>query len=170
VHFPDQTQVSVLFLEVEATVDDYIARPSISPLKKKFQTVIADKTIPLEKRWALFAKTPISMGLKNVEPYIQHLKVLDSFIASRPAALVCSYTPRWEWSDWCEERYWDIDLCDFVDEWLASWKLEDEFSNGPVEPSDSMYYAQEFANQPDLMNALKEEILERNLGQFTMDW
>lgn len=118
--------------EVESRIS--LVLVEIRELKKQFETVIRDKSIPLEERWALFVWAPITF--KNTSSWVEDFdseKLLGSKIF-------------W-YDDLYYERYETVNTTDMIER----FKEKEEFT-------------------PEIIDAFKEEILQKNLGSWVNDW
>lgn len=120
--------------------------------KKEFTEFVIDKEISLDIRWKLWSAAP--NALKNHEPYIHHFnfeKVHDSIFID---------------PDYYE-RYETIHLYSYISD------IEDNLRSALANPEEKI--ASKFLKESPfkthkIIEELKEEILEKNLGSFIFDW
>lgn len=112
-----------------------------------YQQFITMKDIPLAERWAVFTIAPISW--KNTSSWIvdfQIEKELDSEI------------------DWFDDFYFErretIDTVKFVER--LQWELN--YDGAPSERMKRQGWTKE------LIEKFMEEIMQKNLGSFDLDW
>lgn len=121
----------------------------LGEIKKDYQSVIIDKSIPLDERWEFFKSAPAE--LKQHSPFSFHLQAFPS---------------SWNWySDYDCERHQTIDLFDLVSE------LEEDaesLANG----DEAMYfYTEKILNKnPNAVSEIKEEMMSLNISSLTHDW
>lgn len=120
----------------------------INSLKNSFAEAVADKSIPLNDRWAAFERAP--SFLKEHALYIVHFNCLDEDAIS--------------YEGWLRhaEKYQVIHTAHIIENLLEH---EDFLYHLPGEDT---YKLNEKGKA--IYNALREEILERNLGSFEYDW
>lgn len=135
--------------EMQSKIAQY--QQLLGEIKKDYQAVIIDKSIPLDERWEFFKNAP--SDLKRNSPYGFNPKALGN---------------NWNWySDYDVERYQTVDLFDFVSE------LEED-SEVDLEEGDMeyLYYHTEkiLKKNPNAVAELKEEMMQFNISSFTFDW
>ncbi len=111
--------------------------------KAQFAETIKDKQIPLEERWKLFEETPLY--IKGFEPWVERFIFSGEQIAF--------------YDDFDVEKGSTVDLHDIVQ--TLTEQLSHDGHYNPIELTE--------ANILDL-DALKEDILQRNIGSFVYDW
>jgi len=119
----------------------------ISSARDSFTEAIKDKSIPLADRWDLFSAAP--EGFRGHHTWIWHPEALRSL-------------GRREWDALTyPERYQDIDVTDLVNDRIDLRNPEnDDLDNDEVGEGVTR----------EIMIALMEEMLEKNIGSFTFDW
>lgn len=161
--------MSELFEALRKTVKQFVEaqKAGINPLKEQFETVIKDTSIPLAQRWELFAMTPSEMNLKNSQSSIQHFQVLDEFNKKYYKG---KYARDFNWFDeYGSDRHQEIYLVEFIDDFVMDYFYDlDSSEEERVYDGDCMM--SEFVKDVKRIDALKEEILQRNLGSFILDW
>ena len=130
---------------IESEIRDVQDR--IATLKEDFARVIADTELPLEERWDLFVKAPDF--LKEYKGWVEDFK-----------AFPCEIT--W-YDDFNKERHETVDTVSIVESIVEDVK----YSGGDFEKSK---LCTRLGITPDVLVALKEEILSKNLGSFVYDW
>lgn len=123
-------------------IKDFKSKPN--PLIGRYVEYIKDKTIPLEERWEVFVEAPNEW--KNNETWavdFESEKLLKT-------GNIC-----WH-SDFYIERHEIIYVVDFVLDRLPEY-LE----------TDNYYGKDEIKTIAD---AFKEEVIQKNLGSFVLDW
>jgi hypothetical protein len=117
-------------------------------LRVDFKKIMSDKSIPLDDRWDMFIKAP--SDLKGHQSYVWDSKILGRDF-------------NW-YTDYSCERHQEVDLIEFVE------NLEEDF-NAIAEGEDAAYmFTEKFEDTPEVVEALKEEILADNIASFTFDW
>lgn len=118
-------------------------KQNVNPLIPRYKAYIADKTIPLEDRMAVFRAAPYEW--KDHQSWIVHF---DSEKLLEGGEIF------W-YDDFYVERHETVDVYDFIVARLDDWLTENDY-----EPEDIA----------KIMTAFKEEMLEKNLGSFVFDW
>lgn len=114
---------------------------SKNDLCDKVKIVCQDKTLPLDERWQLF----ITSDFGKHEPFIKYLTNFDT----------SGYS-----------RYKVIDLIEIVE-----YKLEDiGFYDLEYCLEDPDFNIQQYSQELDEINKLREEILEKWIKSYTLDW
>lgn len=123
-----------------------LLQQEILAIKKDFEVFIKDTTIPLEERWSTWKAAPNDM--KRSDSWTTHFK-----------ALPCD----WIMYDgnYHADRYQTVYMIDVVD------AIEDNLAHPNEWNKEYRATLEEFGFSLD---ALKEEILEFNLGSFCYDW
>lgn len=116
-------------------------------LKDRYLAFIADTTIPLDERWAVFKEAPDDW--KEQKSWIQHFDFEKEFIGEIS----------W-YDDFYVDRHETVDMVDFCEE-----RLEDYFA-GKYEEEDEEWQTVVIA----CIVAAKEEVLASNMGSFEFDW
>ena len=147
-------------IELATRVKEAVAQmnATVAAVKHDFETFIIDKTIPLDERWDVWALAPSE--LKNDQSWIVRFNNLHDDAIGYDGVIRNA------------ERHETVhidDLMDSIEESLA------EFAEGPPDASKSewahRWYKQKQKVFEDFdLDALKEEILEMNLGSFEYDW
>ncbi len=116
--------------------------------KATFAKVISDKTYSLEDRWATFVNAPDF--LKNHECFAHEFKALDRDDICYEGRLV--HCERYSKVTWDRVVTGILECGDF-------YKTDEDYESGNL--------CQEGI---DIYNAVREEILENNIGSFEYDW
>jgi hypothetical protein len=112
-----------------------------------FASVVANKDYPLEERWEIWKTAPIDLKVKK------HCFGDFEFTNTLAEAMDSD----WSWyDDYNIDRGQTVDMLKFVTEF--------EKGTGYSELQDL------FNGRPDLLDVVKEEILQMNLASFTWDW
>lgn len=112
-----------------------------------FAAVVANKSFSLSERWEVWKIAP--EDLKRTATLSGAFNFLDS---------LQKYTGvEWTWyDDYGVDRGQTVDMLRFVE----------VVENG----SNHQNWAKAFIDHPELIDEMKEEILQMNLGSFTLDW
>lgn len=120
----------------------------IKALGVEYSAFIADKSIPLEERWAAYLSAPASM--KRQDNYTTHFNTLDGDFFMYDGTYHC-------------ERYQTVELTEVVT------YIQEELAN--IEEHPEWYSARKVAELQAIdLDAFKEEILEQNVHSFKYDW
>lgn len=134
-----------------------------SKLKEQYLQLIINKDLDLATRWDIYLNAPDKF--KNKEPYICHFVVLDKKING---------------FSWYDDLYLDKNetitgesIIEGLEDLMADYEpnpesLEENAEDALYEENEPV--GQQFANNPELLDELKEEILAKNMGSFTYDW
>lgn len=78
-----------------------------------------------------------------------------------------TYAIRFDWADRDLNHYEHINLVDFITdlEWEMDYTINKEVT---LDPDDGLIY--HVSKKPEVLNALKEELLNCNVCSFTYDW
>lgn len=121
----------------------------IASMKQDFEKYISDKSVPFEERWLTFINAPSE--LKNHENYGPNFSTMPNDFVMYDGPIHA-------------DRGHTINIKDMFQE------IEDvlsEIKEGTYEPIYNWHIKS--YNKLDV-NALKEEILEKNIGSFDYDW
>jgi len=113
-----------------------------NPLKAEYIAFIKDKTFPLADRWEVYKAAP--------EEFQDHQSWIVHFEAEK---LLPSGRISW-YDDFYVEKYSEVCVSDLIDEQMAE-KVEDD---------EGVVWT------PEILDAFREEVLQKNLGSFTFDW
>lgn len=134
-----------------------------SKLKEQYLQLIINKDLDLATRWDIYLNAPDKF--KNKEPYICHFVVLDKKING---------------FSWYDDLYLDKNetitgesIIEGLEDLMADYEpnpesLEENAEDTQYEENEPV--GQQFANNPEWLDELKEEILAKNMGSFTYDW
>lgn len=109
-------------------------------LQQEYLQYIANKEIPLEDRWNVFAEAPYEW--KHHCSYIEHFDVEEKL----QNGSICWY------DDFFIDRYQTVNLADFVEDLRG-----DNYDSEERWPEE-------------LISEFMEEVLDKNLGSFVNDW
>lgn len=114
-------------------------------LKKQYLKYIQNKDLPIDDRWEIFKAAPLEF--KENEPWIQSFDIEDKIGA-------------FPWFElWGSNRNETINLIEFID----GIEFDDETGLSDLFGIDEQFSV-------ELLNEFKEEILQKNLVSFDLDW
>ena len=113
-------------------------------LKKQYLKYIQDRKLPLNDRWDVFVAAPID--IKEEEPWIQEFDI-EKKVGKFP------------WFDWGRERNETVDVSDFIN----NIDFEDNIGISDLYGLDRQFTIES-------LNEFKEEVLQKNIGSFNLDW
>lgn len=129
--------------QITQRINDYINDPIVNDYKQ----FITLKNVPLAERWSVFKMAPISW--KDAQSWIMNFEIEQK--------LDCEI-------DWFDEFYFErretVNMIDFVER--LQWELE--YDGGPSEKMKRGGWTKE------LIEEFMEEIMQKNLGSFDLDW
>lgn len=118
-------------------------------LVSQYLSIIKDKNIDLEERWAVFKKAPVE--LKIYQNSVLDLDVFQEVDSD------------FNWKSNFDIEYYE--LCDLVN---IVQRLETKVKQAKGK-TISKKLVKAFYKNPELFNALKEEILQKNVGSFKFE-
>ena len=120
----------------------------IAALGREYRAFIADKSIPLEERWAAYLSAPSNM--KREDSYTTHFRTLDGDFFMYDGTYHC-------------ERHQTVELAEVVT------YIEEELESMEADPQ--WYSDRQMAEIRAVdLTLFKEEILEQNVHSFKYDW
>jgi hypothetical protein len=122
-----------------------IINEKIDSLKEDFANFIKDKSFPLEERWSVFLKA--NNALSNFEPFIQHLDTVETLGFHDNGARG------------------DVTAECVIDRFINYYELEREQDGDYSARTDA-----EWKMIEEKANTIKEELLEKNLKGWLIDW
>lgn len=134
----------------ELKTDIQSAITLLNRAKKDFSTIIRDKSIPLDERWALFKEVP--KELKNHSQFIYDIK-----IKGLPSRFDF-------WQEYEVDRHAVVDLIDVVE--MVECDIECHKNGEELE----FCFTEKLVTVPDIITQMKEDLLLSNTASFTYDW
>jgi hypothetical protein len=132
-------------------------RQTVKEVKHDFETFIVDKSVPLDERWSVWEDAPNE--LKDHQSWIVRFKNLHDDAIGYDALI--RHAER-------HETVHITDLFESLEECFAEYQEGEP--DGTCEWSLRWYKNKKKVFENFDMDALKEEILEMNLGSFEYDW
>jgi hypothetical protein len=134
--------------ELQKEIDLY--KDIVNNIHSHFMKVITDKTIPIDDRWKLFVSAPSE--LRGHKEYYYTFSCFGGF----------------EWyDDYGAERHQTINMIDFVNEVQGD---VDQYIQ-TCSTDDLVYcFTEKLVKIPNVVDKIKEELMQANIGSFVFDW
>lgn len=118
----------------------------LEEVEERFINYFKDKSIPLEDRWEIYTEACNAKVFDNCHEWVWYSKVIEKKLK------LCYY------DDFCIERHQVVDLSSFVNDIEADYDYAIE-SDDDTEPWTK-----------ELIDELKEEVLQFGYSSFVFDW
>lgn len=143
--------------ETLAAYQAAMSKAKKSKMEDQYLELIVNKEIDLATRWDIYLNAPHKF--KNHEHYLCDFEVLDQKVRG---------------FSWYDDMYLEKNetitgerIIERIEELMRNYANNQEYL-GPNANRETV--GKQFADNPEWLNELKEDILEQNMGSFIYDW